>query len=78
MINRRAMTAILGTAAFMLLARPDFAADDAKAPDPVKPADQMVVNGTATVADPAPAKRPRRARRAASRPAGPPEGADTE
>ncbi|WP_344653096.1 Rne/Rng family ribonuclease [Cryptosporangium japonicum] len=63
------------------------AADAVPATDPVKPTDQMVVNGAATVpvvtdgdvvlvAEPA--KRPRRARRAASRPAGPPEGAEPE
>ncbi|EXG80406.1 ribonuclease E/G [Cryptosporangium arvum] len=59
--------------------------------DPLKPADQMVVNGVATVpaiaepapdevlvGEPAPVKRPRRARRAASRPAGPPEGAEAD
>lgn len=53
----------------------------------VKPADQMVVNGVGLVpvvdeaapVEAAPAKRPRRARRAASRPAGPPsDGGETE
>src|SRR5213595_1985127 len=37
MIERRLLTAILGSMAAMLLARPDFAADEAKPPDPVKP-----------------------------------------
>ncbi|SHN26073.1 ribonuclease E [Cryptosporangium aurantiacum] len=47
--------------------------------EPVKPADQMVVDGAEpTPITPAATSRPRRARRAASRPAGPPEGVDTE
>ena len=37
MFKRRALAAILGSAALILLARPDFAADEAKAPDPAKP-----------------------------------------
>jgi len=37
MINRRAVTAILGSALLALLAGPDLAADEAKGPDPAKP-----------------------------------------
>ena len=37
MFERRAFTAILGSVVLALLARPDLAADEAKAPEPVKP-----------------------------------------
>src|SRR3954470_9020359 len=38
MIVRREMTAILGSVLFALLARPGLSADEAKAPEPAKPA----------------------------------------
>src|SRR6185295_8845039 len=37
MFERRAFTTILGSVVLALLARPDFAADEVKPPDPVKP-----------------------------------------
>ncbi|MFI5954869.1 Rne/Rng family ribonuclease [Cryptosporangium sp. NPDC051539] len=63
--------------------------DDIEVVDVGKPADQMVVNGVPATEPPGPVavpaasvpaatSRPRRTRRAASRPAGPPEGGDSE